>query len=172
MIRESVPIATPAALEACRSWRFFFHQMVFRGGNELCNHLKGDMTVQRCKISDESIRHALPMGEHIHIFTARAAIYLRVTVIPVSTFAPKKKRVMDVEWGGSWFFWERAFRGLRHPWIGEEMGCMADFPLLHCLKERVRARHLPGTFWIAHKRNGVNNMAKCCALLEEPPAPD
>lgn len=52
--------------------------MVFRGGKELCNHLETPYDVQRCKISDESVRHALPMGEHIHIFAARSVIRLRV----------------------------------------------------------------------------------------------
>ncbi|KAL7375534.1 hypothetical protein ABVT39_019072 [Epinephelus coioides] len=40
------------------------------------------MTVQRCKISDESIRHALPMGERINIFSAWTVIYLRVQCSP------------------------------------------------------------------------------------------
>ncbi|KAA8577508.1 hypothetical protein FQN60_016850, partial [Etheostoma spectabile] len=50
--------------------------------------------IARCQIKDESIGHALPMGEHINISSAWTVIYLRGTVRPVSTSAPK--RVMDV----------------------------------------------------------------------------
>lgn len=108
------------------------------------------MTVQRCKISDESIRHALPMGEHIHIFSASLVIYLRVqcSVLPVSTFAPK--RVMDVQWGFM-FFGRGLLGGCVIRGCGKEMDCFADFSHLHCFYSEKSARHLPSTFWIAHK---------------------
>ncbi len=112
MIRDSVPIAAPAASEATGADDFFFlFFLKTRWSSEeetSCAIIqKGDMTVQRCKISDESLRHALPMGEHIHIFLSPPCDLSACTALPVSTFAPK--RVMDVEWGFM-FFWERAFR--------------------------------------------------------------
>lgn len=87
---DSISICNPCCLE---SWRFFGFspQIVFRGGNDLCSHLEMQYDVQRCKISDESIRHALPMGQHIPYFRSPGCDQPACTV---STFAAK--RVMDV----------------------------------------------------------------------------
>lgn len=106
-------------------WRFFFffNQMVFRGGNDLCNHLEMRYDVQRCKITDESIRHALPMGEHIHIFASPCC---DLSACTVSTFAPK--RVMDVEWGFFFpLFWERAFLAAASSVAGKGHGLLCSF---------------------------------------------
>lgn len=115
-------IAIPAALEA-GDFLFFFNQMVFRGGNDLCNHLEMRYDVQRCKITDESIRHALPMGEHIHIFASPCC---DLSACTVSTFAPK--RVMDVEWGVFFpLFWERAFLAAASSVAGKGHGLLCSF---------------------------------------------
>lgn len=127
----------------------FFNQIVSRGGKGLCNHFEMPHDVQRCKISDESIRHALPMGEHIHIFAARSVIRLRVHC---------RRLHLNVLWmlNGvsflSFFFFSflgEGFGGLRHPWLGEDMDCFAAFPLF-----QPRSQHgtSPAHFWIAHKR--------------------
>lgn len=108
------------------------------------------MTVQRCKIRDESIRHAMHMGEHMHISSAWVVIYLRVQCSPVSTFAPK--RVMDVEWGFMMIFGQRAFRGLRHPWLGKKMDSFADSPLLHCFNSESQRGTSPADFGLHIKR--------------------
>lgn len=142
MIWESVTIAIPAALKA-GDFFGFKPQMVFRGGNDLCNHLEMQYDVQRCKISDESIRHALPMGQHIHIFAARAAISLRVQC---------RRLQLNALWMLGFFlffFRSELFGGCVIRGWGKDMDCFAAFPLF---QQRESARHLPCTFWIAHKR--------------------
>ena len=88
-IRAHCEPPPPACLPAClplegyRSWRFFY-QMVFRGGNELCNHLAKAIWLCRDARSlmsppplllllalslSLSLRHALPMGEHHPTFS-------------------------------------------------------------------------------------------------------
>lgn len=57
---------------------------------------------------------------------------------------------MDVEWDFMvflFFFWKRAFRGLRHPWPGNEMDCFADFPLLHCFNRESQHGTSPADFF-------------------------
>lgn len=71
----------PRCLGGYRSWRFLPDGLQ-RRKRAVQSFQKGDMTVQRCKISDESIRHALPMGERINIFSAWTVIYLRVQCSP------------------------------------------------------------------------------------------
>ncbi|KAA8577509.1 hypothetical protein FQN60_015364 [Etheostoma spectabile] len=76
------------------------------------------------------------MGEHINISSAWTVIYLRGTVRPVSTSAPK--RVMDVEWG--FMFLGEGFRGLRHPWLKKEMDCLQIFHYYTVLTVRVTSQ--------------------------------
>lgn len=128
------------------------------------------MTVQRCEITDESVRHALPMGDHIHIFSSnhfsvQTVIDLRVQSSPCRRFHTNALWMLN---GGSCFFWERDFSRLRHPWLGEEMGFFADFSLLHCFYTAP-----PQQILRAQKRGALSNMEQhCSAVFQEPPAPD
>lgn len=96
-----------------------------------------------------SIRHVFAHGRTHPHFLSLGCDLSACTVLPVSTSAPK--RVMDIEWGFH-VFWERDFRGLRHPWLEKKMDCFADLPLLDCFNSQSQPGTSPADFWIAHKR--------------------
>lgn len=138
----SVPIA---ALEVTGAGDVLFTRWSSEEETSCAIFQKGDMTVQRCKISDESIiSHALPMGEHLNIASAGAVIYLRVQC------SPCRRLHLHALWmlkGDLMFFGRGLFRGLRHPWLGKEMDIFT-FSIITLQS----ARYLPSRFWITHTR--------------------
>ena len=107
------------------------------------------MTVQICKISDESINHVSPMGEHVHIFSAWAWIF------PSTQCSSSLCQRLHLN--ASWmlnefhiFGGEKDFRGLE-----KEMECFEEVSIFHCFDRG--AGYRPSRFFVLLIKGQINS---------------